>query len=123
LRPTRGAAVGIARHDAGSAEAVFAGVGNIAMCIASGAERRMMVTHNGIVGHNVHRSEEYRYPWPAQALLVAHSDGLETHWDLSELPGLALAHPALIAAMLYQKHSRRRDDVVVVVVRQKGQAA
>jgi anti-sigma regulatory factor (Ser/Thr protein kinase) len=119
LRATRGAAIGILRHDAGSDEVAFAGVGNIAMCITAGELHRTMVSHNGIVGHNVHRSEEYRYPWPLEALLVAHSDGLETHWDIAAFPGLALEHPSLIAAMLYQKHTRKRDDVVVVVARQK----
>jgi anti-sigma regulatory factor (Ser/Thr protein kinase) len=120
LRATRGAAIGILRHEAGGEDVAFAGVGNIAMCVTAGEVRRMMVSHNGIVGHNVHRSEEYRYPWPAEALLVAHSDGLESQWDLADFPGLAQAHPSLIAAMLYQKHSRQRDDVVVVVARQRG---
>jgi hypothetical protein len=76
-----------------------------------------MVSHNGIVGHNVHRSEEYRYPWPPGALLVAHSDGLETQWSLAAFPGLASRHPAMIAAMLFREHSRKRDDVAVVVAR------
>ena len=119
LRSTRGAAVSIVRHDAASASLAFAGVGNVAVCVATGAERKTMVSHNGIVGHNVHKSQEYRYPWPADALLVAHSDGLESHWDVAAFPGLAVAHPSLIAAMLFRQHSRRRDDVVVVVVRQR----
>jgi anti-sigma regulatory factor (Ser/Thr protein kinase) len=119
LRSTRGAAIGILRHDAGSDSLGFAGVGNIAACICEGSERRMMVSHNGIVGHKIHRSEEYRYPWPPQALLVAHSDGIESHWDVAAFPGLGVSHPSLIAAMLYRQHSRKRDDVVVVVARQR----
>ena len=120
LRATRGAALAVMRHDAGAEDIAFAGVGNIAACILDGEQKRMMVSHNGIVGHNVHRSEEYRYPWPPRALLVAHSDGLESHWDLSPFPGIGLAHPSLIAAMLYREHWRKRDDVVVVVVRQRS---
>ena len=123
LRATRGAAIGIVRHDAGGEDIAFAGVGNIAMCVTEGGQRRTMVSHNGIVGHNVHRSEEYRYAWSEEALLVAHSDGLESHWDLAAFPGLAAAHPSLIAAMLYQKHSRKRDDVVVVVARRRKRPA
>jgi hypothetical protein len=120
LRATRGAAIGILRHDAGGEDIAFAGVGNIAMCVIAGELRRLMVSHNGIVGHNVHRSEAYRYPWPSDALLVAHSDGLESHWDIASFPGLGLAHPSLIAAVLCQKHWRKRDDVVVVVARHEG---
>ena len=123
LRSTRGAALAVMHHPAGEEEIAFAGVGNIAACVVDNGQKRMMVSHNGIVGHNVHRSVEYRYPWPAHALLVAHSDGLETHWDLGAFPGIALAHPSLIAALLYREHWRKRDDVVVVVVRQRSKQA
>lgn len=119
LRPTRGAAVAVIRHDAGKADLGFAGIGNIAACVLGVEARRTMVSHNGIVGHNAHRSEEYRYPWPPHALLVAHSDGLESHWDLGKFPGIGQSHPSLIAALLYREHWRQRDDVVVVVARHR----
>jgi len=117
LRPTRGAAVAIMRQQEGEAELSFAGVGNISGTIVDGQARRTMLSHNGIVGHNMHKSQEYRYAWPAGSLLVAHSDGLETHWSLGTHPGLAECHPSLVAAMLYREHSRERDDVTVLVVR------
>lgn len=117
LRPTRGAAVAIMRHDAAASEITFAGVGNIAAVVLAGAARRAMVSHNGIVGHNVHRTQEYRYPWGPGELLVAHSDGLESQWSLANLPGIGSRHPSLIAAALFRKHWRRRDDVTVLVVR------
>lgn len=117
LRPTRGAAVAVMRHDAVAGDLAFAGVGNIAACVIHGESRRAMVSHNGIVGHNAHKLEEYRYSWPAGALLIAHSDGLETRWDINAFPGLAHRHPALVAAMLYREHSRKRDDVAVMVIR------
>jgi anti-sigma regulatory factor (Ser/Thr protein kinase) len=117
LRPTRGAALAVMRHDAVAGEVSFAGVGNIAACVIDGETRRTMVSHNGIVGHNVHKSQEYRYAWPKGALLVAHSDGLESQWNIAAFPGLARCHPAMIAAMLFREHSRRRDDVAVIVAR------
>src|SRR6185436_2401184 len=110
LRPTRGAAVAVIRHEAKSHEIAYAGVGNISACVIDGKSRRAMVSHNGIVGHNVHKSQEYRYPWARGALLVAHSDGIDTHWDLAACPGLVDCHPSIIAAMLYREHSRGRDD-------------
>ena len=118
LRPTRGAALAFIRHDRRRGEVAFAGVGNIAACVIDGETRRAMVSHNGIVGHNMHRSEEYRYPWPRGALLVAHSDGLESHWDLAAIPGIRERHPALIAAALFRRHTRKRDDTVVLVARE-----
>ena len=119
LRPTRGAAVAVAGHRSGESELTYAGVGNIAACVIDRDKKRAMVSHNGIVGQNVHKSQEYRYPWPVNALLIAHSDGLETHWDLSPHPGLATAHASIIAAVLAREHSRKRDDLVVVVARRR----
>jgi hypothetical protein len=118
LRATRGAAVAVMRHERRSGELSYAGVGNIAATIVDGPARRAMVSHNGIVGHNMHKSQEYRYPWPSGALLVAHSDGLETQWDLAAFPGIARAHPSLIAAALFRRHTRKRDDTVVLVARE-----
>lgn len=120
LRSTRGAAVAVVRHDAGEAELAFAGVGNISAFVHEAGTRRALVSHNGIVGQNVHKSVEYRYRWPAKALLVLHSDGLETHWELERHPGLAAAHPSIIAAVLHRDHSRKRDDAMVLVARRKA---
>ena len=117
LRSTRGAAVAVLRHDLANGVVDFAGVGNIAAVVLHGNERRAMVSHNGIVGHNVHKSQEYRYPWSRGGLLVVHSDGLETHWDLKAEAGIDACHASIIAAALYRRHSRRRDDCTVVVAR------
>ena len=118
LRPTRGAAVAVMRHERESGEIAYAGVGNIAATVIEGDTRRAMVSHNGIVGHNMTKSQEYRYGWPRGSLLVAHSDGLETQWDLAAIPGIARAHPSVIAAALFRRHTRKRDDVVVMVARE-----
>jgi len=119
LRPTRGAAVAVIRHDATNGQITFAGVGNIGACVIDPTSRRAMVSHNGIVGHNVHKSQEFTYPWPRGALMIAYTDGIETQWDLSGFPGLLDRHPAIVAAMLFREHSRGRDDVGIVVARNR----
>ena len=118
LRPTRGAAVAVIRHDVVAGAATFAGVGNIAAAILEGSARRAMVSHAGIVGHNLRKSREYRYSWGADGLMIAHSDGLESQWDLAQYPGIRDCHAALVAALLYRERARRRDDCMVVVARQ-----
>ena len=117
LKPTRGAAVALIHHDVEAAEAAFCGVGNVAAWLIDAATRRAMVSTNGIVGHNVARLREFRYPWKHGALLVAHTDGIDTHWDLAAYPGLSDCHPSIIAAMLLRQHSRGRDDAGVLVAR------
>ena len=119
LRPTRGAALAVIRHDATRGEITFVGVGNIGACVIDATSRRAMVSHNGIVGHNVQKSQEFTYPWPRGALMIAYSDGIETQWDLAGFPGLLDRHPAIIAAMLFREHARGRDDIGIVVARNR----
>jgi anti-sigma regulatory factor (Ser/Thr protein kinase) len=115
LTATRGAAVAVAKvfTDQGS----FSGVGNIACRIESGATRRQLVSHNGTLGHRMRRVQQFDFPLPVGALLILHSDGLATHWNLADYPGLAGRHASVIAAVLYRDHERGRDDVTVLVVR------
>jgi anti-sigma regulatory factor (Ser/Thr protein kinase) len=119
LRSTRGAAVAIAVTDRGRGLLRFAGVGNIAATIASGDATRSLVSHHGIVGAAARHFQEFQYPFAAGDLLVLHSDGLDTHWKLSDYPGLAQHDPELVAAVLYRDHRRGRDDTTVVALRQR----
>jgi anti-sigma regulatory factor (Ser/Thr protein kinase) len=121
LRSTRGAAVAVAALDPKVKEIRYAGVGNIAGSIVSATETRSMVSHNGTLGHEVRKIQELQYPWPAGALVIMQSDGLQTHWRLDRYPGLAARDPALIAGILYRDFSRGRDDVTVLAVRQANQ--
>jgi hypothetical protein len=93
-------------------------VGNVACAVVAGAATRHLVSHSGIVGHSMRKVQEFAAPWPSGALLVMHSDGVASHWDLGAYPGLSARHPAVIAAVLYRDFWRRRDDVTVVAARQ-----
>ncbi|RLM48608.1 serine/threonine protein kinase, partial [Halobellus sp. Atlit-31R] len=125
LRPTRGAAVATARIDFDADELRFAGVGNIAGCVInmSDDKRRALVSHNGIVGHNMRKVQEFPLPFPPGALCILHSDGIQTQWDLDKYPGLAGRSPVLVAAVLMRDVIRRRDDAMVLVVRRHGSCA
>lgn len=117
LRATRGAAIAVARCDFRKREIRYAAVGNIVGAIVGAGPTRRMISHAGIVGHKVHSMRELSYEWPAHSIVVMHSDGLESRWDLERYPGLAERHPALIAGVLYRDFARTRDDVTVVVMR------
>lgn len=117
LHGTRGAAVAVAHLDTMREELQFAGIGNIAACIVQNTEARQMMSHNGIVGSNLRKLQLLTSPWTPDALLIMHSDGLGTRWDLNAYPGLSSAHPALIAGVLYRDFIRGRDDVTVLVIR------
>jgi anti-sigma regulatory factor (Ser/Thr protein kinase) len=118
-RPTRGAAVAVCELDAEQRVCRFAGVGNIGCTVIVNAVARHMVSHNGIVGHSVRKIQEFAAPWPQDAILVMHSDGLSTQWDLESYPGLTTRHPGVIAGVLYRDFSRHRDDATVLVATQR----
>jgi anti-sigma regulatory factor (Ser/Thr protein kinase) len=117
LRPTRGAAAALASLQVEGNELRFAGIGNIAVCVFSGDQCKHLVSHNGIVGHNMRKVQEFQHGFPEDGLLMMYSDGLSRHWNLSAYPGLQACHPSLIAGVLYRDFSRGRDDVTILVAR------
>ena len=117
LRPTRGAAAAAAVIDYQDNSFSFAGIGNIAACVVDGTLRRQLVSHNGIVGHNMRKVQAFTVAMDAGACCILCSDGIGTQWDLNRYPGLVMCHPALIAGVLYRDFLRPRDDAMVVVVK------
>ena len=115
LQGTRGAAVAVACLSLAGQAVRFAGIGNISASLHQDGTARHMVSHNGIVGSNMRKVQEFMMPFDDDAMLIMHSDGLATRWDLGRYPGLALRHPSLVAAVLYRDFARHRDDVSVVV--------
>ncbi|MEA5601323.1 SpoIIE family protein phosphatase [Nostoc sp. UHCC 0252] len=120
LRSTRGAALAIAEIDFEQQSVRFAGIGNIAASIFSFSERHHLISNNGTVGHEIRKIQEFSYPWYAKGLLIMHSDGLDTKWQLDRYPGLSQKHPSLIAGVLYRDFHRERDDVTVLVAKGMG---
>lgn len=116
LRPTRGAAVAVLSVDLDYRTVRYCGLGNITTTILHTA-RQSLVSMNGTAGHTASRLQEFQYPLPADAVVVMHSDGLGTQWDLGAYPGLRTRDASIIAGVLYRDFSRRRDDVTVVVAK------
>lgn len=121
LRSTVGACVGVARVRTASSithpALTFAGIGNISASVWTEPSHKHLPSHDGVVGHLVRRVQSFTANCPSGSLVVLHSDGLKSRWDLSLYPGLSVRHPALIAAVLYRDFARDHDDVTVFVVR------
>jgi anti-sigma regulatory factor (Ser/Thr protein kinase) len=117
LKKTRGAAVAVAKIQPEKGLLSFVGVGNISASIVSAETSRSMASHNGTVGHQMARIQEFTYPWNAGSHLIMHSDGLGSRWDLERYPGILSKHPSLIATILHRDFSRGRDDVTVLVAK------
>ena len=116
---TRGAAAAVADLNFERQVARYSGIGNTsATLVTSKGERRSLVSMHGVLGAANGHPRVFEYPWnDAKTILVLHSDGLTSHWDLARYPGIFSRDPTLIAAVLYRDFSRGRDDVSVVVCR------
>jgi len=117
LRKTRGAAAAIARIDIQKGLLSYAGVGNISATILTLSSSRSIASHNGILGLNTERVQEFTFPWNADNILVMHSDGLASRWDLQRYTGIWNKPSSVIAAVLHRDFSRGRDDVTVLVAK------
>jgi len=117
IRATRGAAVAVAEIDARAGRLSYAGVGNIAARILDASGMRSLVSHHGIVGHQMRKVHAFEYPWTGEGTLIMQSDGITSQWKAESWPGILRRDPALLAAAVYRDHARLRDDSTVVVAR------
>jgi len=117
LKKTRGAAIAVARIRPDIGIVTFAGIGNIGGSIVSPGFCRGMASHNGTAGHQLPKIQEFTYPWNSNSILVMHSDGLASRWDLERYPGIWGKHSSLIATILHRDFNRGRDDVTIVVAK------
>jgi hypothetical protein len=85
-----------------------------------GETQRHMVSHNGTLGAQTSKVQEFTYEWPQDALLVFTTDGIVSQVSLKAYPGLLMRHCMVIAALIYRDFSRGRDDATVVVIRRKA---
>lgn len=117
LKKTRGAAAAVAKIDIRAGLLTFAGVGNIGAAIVSKGSGRNLASHNGTLGQHMERVQEFSYPWNLESILVMHSDGLVSRWDLEGYPGIWSKPASVIAALLHRDFNRGRDDVTVLVAK------
>lgn len=118
---SRGGAAAVCVYEAGSGQVRFAGVGNIAAAVhEAGVPSRGLASHPGIAGAQYRRAPAFVVPASPGALLLMHSDGLQSRWNLGQYEGLAFRHPALVLAVLLRDFDRGRDDTSAVAVRLGG---
>src|SRR5262245_60159588 len=102
LTKTRGAAGAIVELSPRGRQVTAAGVGNVSMHLVSNGQSRSFGCDNGTLGAGLKRISEFRHPWSQGSMLVMHSDGIKTRWNLDDYPGMARRHPGVVAGLLYR---------------------
>jgi hypothetical protein len=118
IRKSRGAVGAVARIDLKTNRLSFTGIGNIAGKIFSGEGVKNLLSYNGILGHNRPATiNDHLFAWSDASLLILHSDGLKSRWDISRYPDLRKHDPSITAAVLYRDYGRRTDDTLIIAGR------
>ncbi len=118
LFKTRGAAASTVSIDPAGRRMTTAGIGNVVIRVQGNTGARTLTGDNGTLGGSVRKVQEMTQPWEPDSLLILHSDGISSRWDLEKYPGLIRRHPGLIAGVIYRDFRHRHDDATVVVIRQ-----
>ncbi|MDX5420345.1 MAG: SpoIIE family protein phosphatase [Hymenobacteraceae bacterium] len=126
IRRTRGAVGFVAFLDIQHQKLSYCGIGNIAgkLFTIDGSVMNMpyknVISYNGILGHNIPGTfNNQSLEWNRNKILVVHSDGLKSRWDLGKYPSLHRHMATTIAAVLYKDHGRHTDDTLVLVCKAK----
>lgn len=118
LKGTRGAAVSIARIDPKAERLVFCGIGNVSAVIVEGSEtRRHLVPDNGTAGFVARKIRAVELPWTQNSMLIMHTDGLSSSWNLQTYAGILKHRAAIIAGTLHRDFGKPRDDQTVWVLK------
>ena len=118
MKETRGAAIGIVLIDLESSTLRYTGVGNIEVRVKSRTVIRP-ISINGILGYNLRQVREEEFPYRQGDIIILHSDGISTKFDLNLYPPEFLGqHPQAIAERIAAEFGRESDDLTIVVARE-----
>ncbi|WP_246074221.1 SpoIIE family protein phosphatase [Flavobacterium daemonense] len=116
VKKSRGLVATIASVDYETQSWNICGIGNINTRIYSGLDNKTYTPYNGIIGHNIPRTiNSTVVPYQKHQVIVMHSDGLRTRWNLSELNSIIKQSPGIIASALYKDNVRGTDDATILV--------
>lgn len=116
LNGTRGAVAAACRFDAATGTLKYAGVGNIALRIA-GKQTTSLVTADGVLGYGAVHVIAKEQKLSAGSTLIMHTDGISTHFDLLECPGILHKSAEEIAKELISRFGAKEDDASCVVMK------
>jgi serine/threonine protein phosphatase PrpC len=116
-RATRGVVMALARFDWMLGRLVFASIGNIEVRVFPKSAPFHFIIRRGVIGLNAPNVAVTEHPWPTDHMMVLHSDGLRSHWDWKDFPGLLNKPATVLAQELLSALAKEEDDATVIVIR------
>ncbi len=114
---TRGVVMALARFESPN-QMHLATVGDIEARAWSAPDRTLFKVQRGILGTcSMPQVVIQEKKWSPGWLLVLHSDGLQTHWQWQDFPGLEREPTEVIARRLLHALATKDDDATVLAVR------
>ena len=106
----------IAIFDLQSKKWKICGVGNILTKIHCGANSKMYMAYNGIIGLNLpHTLNAQEIPYENGQYLIMCSDGIKTKWDVTKYSSIMRGDLSVLSAAILKDFNRNTDDTSVVV--------
>ncbi|WP_428232637.1 SpoIIE family protein phosphatase [Flavobacterium sp.] len=116
VKKSRGLVATVASVDYKTQTWNICGIGNINTRIYNGLENKTYTPYNGILGHNIPRTlNSTIVPYQKHQIIIMHSDGLRTRWNLNDLVSIIKQNPSIIASSLLKDNIRGTDDATVLV--------
>jgi serine/threonine protein phosphatase PrpC len=117
-RATRGVVMALARFHS-ALRLQFANIGNVEVRTWSGAERIPFTLNRGMLGGQESRVSVQEFKWKPEWLFVLHTDGLRSHWQWSDFPGIEREPAQSVAKKLMRALAGERDDATVLAVKSR----
>jgi negative regulator of sigma-B (phosphoserine phosphatase) len=117
FRGSRGAAMGVCMIESATGLVHYCGIGNtVARCFGE-AEARL-VSRDGVVGGITMRTP-IEQTWAAGdgGVVVLYTDGVASHFESGEYPGLRSDDPAAAAETIVRRFGKAHDDASCLVLR------
>ena len=122
IKKTRGGVAMAVKYNFKEEVLSFCGVGNITGKTINYQSSKFFPSFNGIVGHVMSsRVHDHELPWERGNLLILHSDGITSRWDLTRYHQVQKSDPAILAASLYRDYSRGNDDTTIIISKHPAQ--
>ena len=116
VKKSRGLVGTIASVDYKTGVWTICGIGNISTRIYEGLDNKTYTPYNGIIGHNIPRTlNSTMVPYKKHQIIIMHSDGLRTRWNLNDMNSILKQHSGVIASSIYKENLRGTDDASILV--------